>query len=1192
MQILVVDASRKKAAVRSRRVLSKFLMALGTDTFAGRMSEEGLKDLIAELKEGASRNTAIAIHRVTTRDRMELVGVVGSKDCFDKEGRWAFKTRTLATNPNAPSAMVELLMNVSTLGGLVHDIGKINHQFQAALLGDAGPQKIRHDVLGAMLFREVIAITHARADKKDWLTVAAEDPLALFGPLVNADGTFNCSKLTQSALAEDPSGSGIYKAGLSNFLFSPKMRTTYPEAVAVFYLALTHHHHIRKGKKEDGADGEPSLWRHVHKSIPLLAEQNLKAPTQGLPWHSEKWCQTFKAAATNILALRQKHPEVISTLVGNDLKTLTSVVTQVLRPALIIADQGASTMQEDVLRNGSRGTKHLPDVLYANCWGKQGLMGDTLATHLHSVGRRSRSMTRLLLEPASGLFPRTTAPAADTGSLLGAMPEPGTKFYWQREAEEALRAIHDIEKTPFFAAVLSAPGSGKTAGGPRILSAACKGDLRFSLGVGRRSLTLQTGTAYEELLKFAPEDVATMVGDAASRMLYAAENKDNTEQAPEAEQLTAEQATLQQPGSECLQSDEDLFVFDNEDLLAKRELGAWVQLVQPKHKITSGTGFLANKTTRLIDTPILVATIDHLSGAATQSKTKESHLLLRVTNSDLILDELDDLSPHDLVTIGKLVHLYGVYGRRVIVMSGTLNNYLAQQMYTAWLEGLKVHRAITGSSVPSCLALISNLSKPTILREPDTAVLQAAVDKFCSDFANELEVQPARTVVSLLPLTPESDRQHPCWPQALLKASFELHNDFAVVDPKTQVRLSIGAVRFNAVRNSQAFARHLLNREAGAGEPMVKVICYHAKFPTFLRALLERQLDALLLRESYALPAGQEFAEVPALREALNEAKDAGCTDLCVILSTTSIEETGRNHDLDWAITEPHSERSLTQLAGRVLRHRKKLPGGKPNILVTSLTLNSVEGVGLPYGAPGVQGDLFTKTETWLVQHPDPTKGLARALTAAGIRFGKGVSDTEIRAQELLPFNAWSRGITPAPVLRAPADYESRRLAALQHLEMRFALETSKDILVQGQPPLSLKEYFESSVDKAPLGLTSVHHEQVQFRDGDEFTRELCMTLTRDKLFVVVENNTPDSSFHAPHQEELFRYPQRDLFQWAGRWKQDLTTLCQDNGWEVNSALLILGRGQAPWSRASESLLITKNSCFRFSFELGFGKLA
>ena len=51
------------------------------------------------------------------------------------------------------------------------------------------------------------------------------------------------------------------------------------------------------------------------------------------------------------------------------------------------------------------------------------------------------------------------------------------------------------------------------------------------------------------------------------------------------------------------------------------------------------------------------------------------------------------------------------------------------------------------------------------------------------------------------------------------------------------------------------------------------------------------------------------------------------------ILVATPVEEVGRDHDFDWAIVEPSSYRSIIQLAGRVLRHRKlEQDIQKPNI--------------------------------------------------------------------------------------------------------------------------------------------------------------------------------------------------------------------------------------------------------------------
>jgi CRISPR-associated endonuclease/helicase Cas3 len=62
------------------------------------------------------------------------------------------------------------------------------------------------------------------------------------------------------------------------------------------------------------------------------------------------------------------------------------------------------------------------------------------------------------------------------------------------------------------------------------------------------------------------------------------------------------------------------------------------------------------------------------------------------------------------------------------------------------------------------------------------------------------------------------------------------------------------------------------------------------------------------------------------------------------ILVATPVEEVGRDHDFDWAIVEPSSYRSIIQLAGRVLRHRKlEQDIQKPNIALMQYNLKGFE---------------------------------------------------------------------------------------------------------------------------------------------------------------------------------------------------------------------------------------------------------
>lgn len=1053
----------------------------------------------------------------------------------------------------SPLARVFALIN--KLAGLVHDIGKVNKQFQAGMQGELSIQRLRHDVLGALMFKHVVGLA-VKATKASndiaWLKEAGKGAQAFFASLTDVNGNLIIPELgaPDGKAAEIATALGLHDTALTKFLFHPVGRARYPALMAVYFLTLTHHHLIRKDEERD----TPSLWRHVHDHVEFKTA-NLVAAGR-MPWECEAWSRTFEEACQELAGLLESHPDCLMAL-ANDSELFTTVVTQVLRPSLIVADQLTSVMQADV--TAAPGRQFEPGQLYANLHGEDRAPGDTLETHLVNVGNRCESVLGTLLFPNDATFASPAKPAAD--SLLFSQPAPDSRFAWQANAERAITAVDGMAQSPFFAAVLSAPGSGKTPGGPRILRAA-GGDCRFTLAVGRRSLTLQSGAAYESVLKYNRKDIAVLVGDAASRLLF----DDNTAS-----------SASPQAGSECLAAGEELLM-QEEHYLNGRTRGQWLQDMQPAGSVTAPQGAIDTKRIELIDAPIVVATVDHLVGAVALTRTKDSQLLLRIANSDLILDELDDFSASDLVTIGKLVHLYGVYGRRVIVMSGTLNDFLVKHMHSLWQRGLTVHRALTGNKAPSYSALISNLTPPVILKSAPEATFAAAATLFAQSFSASLAKAPVKSRVQVLDM-PEGDDF--AWKETLLRSCQVMHDYHHNQDPKTGTRVSLGVVRFNSVAHAQDFARHLYSRVESSRDVMTRVICYHAKYPTFVRALIERQLDTLLMRESHAMPEGQLFPEVTLLRQAIDEAVAANKRDLTVIVCTTSIEETGRNHDFDYAITEPHSERSLAQLAGRVMRHRAGTPR-VPNVLVMSATVNALTGKGLPYGHSGIQDRLFENAATWLVDAPKEGSALARALAHAKLKVTEGEGVPTLSARDLLPLAQFEESVTPAPVLVAPVTYGARKIAALEHIETFSALESA---LPGRGLPMALGQYLGSASSALPLQLTSVHSEQVVFRDSDLPTEEICMRLRGDALSFVKDEVT------IRHVSERIPNPERDFLKLEINWRLELQKYSVARSWSPDAALSVLGRARCAWRAKEENFFNAGMQAFRFSFSTGISKL-
>ena len=95
--------------------------------------------------------------------------------------------------------------------------------------------------------------------------------------------------------------------------------------------------------------------------------------------------------------------------------------------------------------------------------------------------------------------------------------------------EKKLKRISNIKDVPFFGAVLSETGSGKTIGGARIMKSVSK-NLRFTLALGLRSLTLQSGKSYQENLKLHDHHVATIIGSTITKSLFELEDKEGEEQ--------------------------------------------------------------------------------------------------------------------------------------------------------------------------------------------------------------------------------------------------------------------------------------------------------------------------------------------------------------------------------------------------------------------------------------------------------------------------------------------------------------------------------------------------------------------------------------------------------------------------------------------------------------------------------------
>jgi len=94
MMVTFISQCQKKALTRTRRVLDAFANRIGDNTWQTVITEDGLIAVKKLLRKTATKNTAVACHWIRSRNRSELVWIVGSRNCFNSAGIVPVNTTT------------------------------------------------------------------------------------------------------------------------------------------------------------------------------------------------------------------------------------------------------------------------------------------------------------------------------------------------------------------------------------------------------------------------------------------------------------------------------------------------------------------------------------------------------------------------------------------------------------------------------------------------------------------------------------------------------------------------------------------------------------------------------------------------------------------------------------------------------------------------------------------------------------------------------------------------------------------------------------------------------------------------------------------------------------------------------------------------------------------------------------------
>ena len=1018
MMVTFVSQCEKKALSRTRRVLDAFANRIGDNTWQTVITQEGLLAVKKLLRKTASKNTAVSCHWIRGRSRTDLVWVVGNKEKFNQAGIVpvnATKRNLLHSNIENDWVYLPLIKALVALSALLHDWGKASQLFQEKL----NPQNnqafkgdpIRHEWVSCLLLHALIQTsTEGKPEKNDnaWL-----------------------SALSNGVIDEVAIQDTVMTNRVNPISGLP------PIAKLVAWLVVSHHrlpineHVCMRSESAEGIDDVlrkiTQQWGYQNRHDEDEYQQRVNQCFQfshGLLSSSKPWLIQIKKWSARLLQCELNAKQVLK---DGSYRLILSHA----RLCLMLGDHCFSSQDQN--------NKWQSDLsLYANTNFKTKALKQKLDEHL--VGVAACGLKNAHLLPA---FEREPPIAQDISALK---KRSLREYQWQDKAVKEIKAWRqkiNQEKYGFFAVNMASTGCGKTFANAKIMQALSTDgtSLRFILALGLRTLTLQTGDEYRYHVGLDDSELAVLIGSRAVLELHQQQKQDEEKDSFEKNGSVSQESLLdEEVDYDCVIPEEGLVTV----------------LTQDKDK-------------KFLYAPVLACTIDHLM-AATETKRGGRYILptLRLMSSDLVIDEVDDFSGGDLVAIGRLIHLAGMLGRKVMISSATIPPDLAEGYFKAYRDGWQLYCKTRSSSSPviGCAwvdEFTTNVKSNSELQVPEAIRTYRDHHKqFVGKRVVKLRKQPVKRRADIQSCKSIFDK-HPnnhndedviqgkqqAFFELIAMSAFKKHQQHHTVDKRSQLKVSFGVVRMANIRPCVAFTQYLLSMECNT-DTTIRVMAYHSQQLLLLRHLQEQHLDKVLKRKETGneLPKAFKDKDIRNHLDGITHT-ESQVKNVIFILVATPVEEVGRDHDFDWAVVEPSSYRSIIQLAGRVRRHRRG------DVEQANISL-------MQYNWLGVKN-----------RHRDDVKVFVRP----------GFEDKVMLAShdltDLVDANRLAEQVDAIPRIEKPNILQqTEKLADLEHYSIRSLLATKPKGCFT---PSTLQGYLTSA-----WFLTAYPQEIIRFRSGPE----------------------------------------------------------------------------------------------------------
>ncbi|MGR5205465.1 type I-F CRISPR-associated helicase Cas3f [Vibrio sp. PNB23_22_7] len=930
MMVTFVSQCEKNALKKTRRVLDAFANRIGDNTWQTLITEEGLFTVQKMLSQTASRSTAVSCHWIRSRSRSQFLWVVGNKKKFNCEGVVPVNSTEkdlINSEYENDWKYLPLIKSLAAMAALLHDWGKASLLFQQKLDPTSKTKHkgdpLRHEWVSCLLFHQYVATQTTDNRDNAWLEA-----------LVN-QGVDESIFAARALMREKPLAELPQAAGLIAWLVVSHHRLPLPKEE-------TRCNQQREKSNQNVMDLLARItqeWGYENRfdEYSTLLSQCFEFPN-GLLSNAKTWLSSLQYRANDLL-----HQLPLLEQAIND--GSWRVILHHARLCLMLGDHYYSSQENDP-------QWQTLSTLYANTDRNTKALKQKLDEHLVNVAKVTVNSVKLL-----PFFESEPLKAKDLTELA---PKPSTPkaFRWQDKAVSKItqwRSETEDKNQGYFVVNMASTGCGKTMANAKIMQALSEDgeSLRFILALGLRTLTLQTGDEYRDRLQLKESDLAVLIGSKAIYELHES-----------GKQIDKQDAEIGQDefGSESADSLQD----ENDELHWIDEVDwqdeAHWQGVLPEEELT--TVLTNQKDRKLLYAPVLACTIDHIM-AATETKRGGRYILpcLRLMSSDLVIDEIDDFTGDDLIAIGRLIHLAGMLGRKVMISSATIPPDLALGFFNAYRQGWMLFAASRNRTSYVNGVFVDEFTTQMQLigcQDDDLQSYKVFQDTFINKRVDKLKQQTAKRKAEIIRCEKQSEL--PISEQYfnhIKQAILAKHAAHFTLEPETQTQVSFGVVRVANIQPCVQLTQYLLGCE-WPQDTEVRCMAYHSQQVMLLRHQQEQHLDKVLKRKEKPGELPAAFSN-PVIREHLTKSK---AKNLIFVLVATPVEEVGRDHDFDWAVIEPSSYRSIIQMAGRVRRHRDG-EVNSPNIGLLQFNYKGFKGgEERAFHRPGYETDRTTQLQT------------------------------------------------------------------------------------------------------------------------------------------------------------------------------------------------------------------------------------